>query len=309
MTAARAADTEIRYGFIGLGAMGTPMAGHLADHCAATGKQLLVWNRTSGRGAPLIERGVVVVDDPVAMVGVCDVVVVMLPDLPQLVELVDGPVGLLSRVRQPTTVVVCSSVSPSAVRDFAADVVRRTDGLVSVVDAPVSGGTEGAVAATLAIMAGGSDAAVETAWPALTAMGTTVRHLGPVGSGALAKVCNQMVVAATLIALSEASVVAEAAGVSVEGLLDVLAGGLAASQVLTVKANNLASRTYAATGRARYMTKDLGFAVSEAGRVQADVAQTILALSRFVAVEGSGLGDDDVSVVHELIRRRSGLSA
>lgn len=100
---------------------------------------------------------------------------------------------------------------------------------MQVIDAPVSGGTEGATEGTLAIMAGGSEAAVAQAWPALTAMGTTVRHLGPIGSGALAKACNQMVVAATMIALAEATVLAESALVSVPGLLDVPAGGFAGS--------------------------------------------------------------------------------
>lgn len=300
--------SEIIYGFIGLGSMGLPMAGHLADYCAAAGDRLLVWNRTAGRAGELGERGVVEFDDPVALVGKCDVVFVMLPDLPELIALVNAPVGLLSEIRHRLTLVVCSSVSPAGVREFAEDATRRTNGLVSVVDAPVSGGTEGATAATLAIMVGGDTAAVETAWPALTSMGTTVRHLGPVGAGALAKVCNQMVVAATIVALSEASVVAEAAGVSVEGLLEVLAGGLAASQVLAIKSANLVSRTYAATGKARYMAKDLGFAIVEAGRVRADVAQTSLSLDRFIAVDEAGWGDDDVSVVHSLIRERSGLT-
>lgn len=304
----RSADGEITYGFLGLGAMGLPMAGHLADHCASAGDRLLVWNRTPGRAGELGDRGVVEFDDPVALVGESDVVFVMLPDLPELIALVNAPVGLLSGIHHRVTLVVCSSVSPAGVREFAEDTTRRTNGLVSVVDAPVSGGTEGATAGTLAIMVGGDTAAVETAWPALASMGTTVRHLGPVGSGALAKVCNQMVVAATMVALSEASVVAEAAGVSVEGLLEVLAGGLAASQVLAIKSANLVTRTYTATGKARYMTKDLGFAIVEAGRVRADVSQTSLSLDRFVAVDEAGWGDDDVSVVHSLIRERSGLT-
>ena len=156
-------------------------------------------------------------------------------------------------------------------------------------------------------MAGGSDADIAIAWPALTAMGTTVRHLGPVGAGSLAKACNQMVVAATLIALSEASVLAESAGLSVPALLDILAGGFGASRVLEVKRSNLTSNTYAPTGIARYMDKNLAFVTAEAELTGAAIAQADLSAELFRAVLESGLGDLDVSVVHTVVRSRAGL--
>jgi 2-hydroxy-3-oxopropionate reductase len=293
------------YGFIGLGSMGTPMAGHLADHCSSRGDRLLVWNRSPGRDAALIAKGATVSSDPAQLAAACEVVVVMLPDLPQLVELTDGPTQLLSGVREATVLVICSSVSPQAIRSFAEHAGELTGGLLQVVDAPVSGGTEGATDGTLAIMAGGSDEAVATAWPALTAMGTTVRHLGPIGSGSLAKACNQMVVAATMIALSEASVLAESAGVSVAGLLDALAGGFAGSRVLEVKTENITSGTYAPTGKAAYMVKDLGFVQAESRQTGATTAQAELSLALYTAVTDAGLGDQDMSVVHALIRQRS----
>ena len=239
-----------------------------------------------------------------ALVTVSDVVFVMLPDLPQLLELTDGPTQLLAGVERPTVLVVCSSVSPQAVRAFAEHVTDLTEGLVDVIDAPVSGGTEGATEGTLAIMVGGNKDAVSTARPALTAMGTTVRHLGPIGSGALAKACNQMVVAATMIALSEASVLAESAGVSVGGLLDILAGGFGASRVLEVKASNLTSNTYAPTGKAVYMVKDLGFVRAESQLTGTPLPQATLSLDLYQAVADAGKGGQDMSVVHELIRRR-----
>ncbi len=293
------------YGFLGLGSMGTPMAVHLADYCSTTGDRLLVWNRSSGRDAPVIAAGASAATDAGAMVAQCEVVVVMLPDLPQLLDLVDGPVRLLAGIKQPTVLAVCSSVSPQGVRTFAAHAAELTNGLVQVIDSPVSGGTEGATDGTLAIMAGGNTDAVAAAWPVLTAMGTTVRHLGPIGSGALAKACNQMVVAATMIALSEASVLAEAAGVSVEGLVDILAGGFGASRVLEVKAPNLTTNTYAPTGKAIYMVKDLGFVLAESEVTGAATPQAALSLELYRAVAAADLGDQDVSVVHALIRRRS----
>jgi 3-hydroxyisobutyrate dehydrogenase-like beta-hydroxyacid dehydrogenase len=292
------------YGFIGLGSMGTPMAVQLAEHCSSNGHRLLVWNRSQGKDVPIIAAGAAAVANPAALVAASSVVVVMLPDLPQLLELTDGPTQLLAGVQDPTVLAVCSSVSPQAVRTFADHVTALTNGLVQVIDAPVSGGTEGATEGTLAIMVGGTESAVSTAWPALTAMGTTVRHLGPVGSGALAKACNQMVVAATMIALSEASALAESAGVSVTGLLDILAGGFGASRVLEVKTVNLTSNTYAPTGKAVYMVKDLSFVEVEARLTGTPLPQASLSLDLYKAVADAELGDQDVSVVHELIRRR-----
>jgi len=294
------------YGFIGLGSMGTPMAVHLARYSAAHDGRLLVWNRSPGKDGPIVAEGGTVATDPAALVAASDVVVVMLPDLPELRELTDGPAGLLAGVRRPTVLAVCSSVSPQAVRAFADHAAASTDGLVQVIDAPVSGGTEGATDGTLSIMVGGSDDAVAAAWPALTAMGTTVRHLGPIGSGALAKACNQMVVAATLIALSEASVLAESAGVDVDGLLDILAGGFGASRVLEVKRPNLVSNTYSPTGKAIYMVKDLGFVEAESRLTGTPLAQAALSLDLYRAVADAELGDQDVSVVHALIRDRAG---
>jgi 2-hydroxy-3-oxopropionate reductase len=293
------------HGFIGLGSMGAPMAGRLAVRCAERGDRLLVWNRSSGRDATVLTAGAEAAPDPAQLAAACDIVVVMLPDLRQLIELTDGPAGLLADVRTPTVLVICSSISPQGARDYAAHASELTGGLVQVVDAPVSGGPEGASTGTLAIMAGGSEAAVAAAWPVLTSMGTTVRHLGPIGSGSLAKACNQMVVAATMIALSEASVLAESAGVDVAGLLDVLGGGYASSRVLEVKKHNLISRTYTPAGKAEYMVKDLQFVQSEATLTGARIGQAELSLATFTAVADAGLGDQDMSVVHHLIRQRA----
>jgi 2-hydroxy-3-oxopropionate reductase len=193
-------------------------------------------------------------------------------------------------------------VSPDGARAYRDHAAALTDGLVEVIDAPVSGGPEGAEAGILAIMVGGSADAVAAAWPALAAMGSTIRHLGGIGSGSLAKACNQMVVAATVIALSEAAALAESSGVDVAGLLDVLGGGYAASRVLQVKGANLVSQTYAPGGKAVYMVKDLGFVRDEAQRTGASVQQAALSLDAFAAATAAGWGDDDMSVVHRLIR-------
>lgn len=302
MTDAPAAPTSVTYGFLGLGSMGSPMAGHLADFCAEGNDELLVWNRSPGRYPAVTAKGAEVVIGPAELLTRADVVFVMLPDLPELEELTDGPAQLLAGVVDRTVLVVCSSVSPAGVRAFADRAAQLTDGLVRVVDAPVSGGAEGARAGTLAIMVGGADGDVAPALAGLGAMGTTVRHLGTLGAGSLAKACNQMVVAATLVALSEASVLAESAGLSVPGLLEILAGGFGSSRVLEVKTPNLSTNSYLPTGVAKYMVKDLRFVEVEAERTGAPIPQALLSADLFADVVAAGLGDLDVSVVHALIR-------
>ena len=288
--------------------MGAPMASSLAATAVAAGDRVLVWNRTPGHARSAVDNGAERCAEAAELAARSEVVIAMLPDLVQLEELVFGPAHLLAAVTRRTVLVVCSSVSPSGVREFADRVAEASDGLVGVVDAPVSGGPEGARAASLAIMAGGSADDVAAAWPALSAMGGLVRHLGPIGAGSLAKVCNQMVVAATMIALSEATALAEAAGLNTEGLLDVLGAGYASSRLLEVKRGNLIDRDYAPAGLARYMVKDLGFAAAESAPLQAELAQTELSRSLFTQLTAAGWGDEDMSVVHRIVRARCGLT-
>jgi 2-hydroxy-3-oxopropionate reductase len=295
------------YGFIGLGSMGSAMAAHLADFCRNGGDHLRVWNRSAGRDADLVGRQATVATTPQELVGRSDVVFVMLPDLAQLTELTDGSAQLLGAVTTPTVLTICSSVSPQGVRTYAEHAAGLTGGLVTVVDAPVSGGVDGAKEASLAIMAGGSDEDIATIWAPLNAMGRTIRHVGPVGAGSLSKACNQMVVAATLVAISEAAVLAESAGLSVPAFLDILAGGFGASRVLEVKRPNFVSNSYEPTGLAKYMVKDLDFVRTEALLTGTPVRQADLSAELFGEVIEAGLGDDDVSVVHGLIRARAGL--
>ncbi len=160
-----------------------------------------------------------------------------------------------------------SSVSPAAVRDFGARVSAASRGNAVVVDAPVSGGTEGARDGTLAIMAGAAETDFQRLLPLFDAMGGTVRRLGPLGSGSLAKACNQLIVGTTTAALAEAAELAERSGMDVGALYEVLSGGLAGSRVLDIVGPRLAAKDYAPTGPAKFMHKDLSFVLeSAAGR-------------------------------------------
>jgi 2-hydroxy-3-oxopropionate reductase len=295
------------YGFIGLGSMGGPMAENLTAAMVATGDQVVVWNRSPGRDATVCALGAQRATGPADLIDRSSVVVLMVPDLAQIEELtvgLGGAAGVLARQVAPTVLVVCSSVSPQGIRAFGERVRVVSQGRVSVVDAPVSGGPEGAAAGSLAIMVGGDGTAVAAAWPALHAMGGTVRHLGGLGAGCLAKACNQMVVSATMIALSEATALAEAAGLDIDALLTVLGAGYAGSRVLETKGANLLEHRYPVGGRARYMVKDLASAAQETSRLGIELAQMSVSAALFEETVRAGLGDEDMSAVHEIVRAR-----
>jgi 3-hydroxyisobutyrate dehydrogenase-like beta-hydroxyacid dehydrogenase len=284
-------------GFIGLGAMGLPMAANLAK----AGFDVLAWNRSRPSLDAAVAAGCRAADRPDQVAGAARVVLTMLPDLPQVRALLDGPAGLLASAGSGMmdTLVVMGTVSPVAVR--ALDEELRPRG-IEVVDAPVSGGMTGAREAALSIMAGGTEDAVERVRPYLTAMGSTIRRLGDTGAGSLAKACNQLVVAGTLVALAEAVVLSEHGGLEPAAVLDVLAGGLASSEVLTQKRHHLADSDFTPSGPARYLHKDLGFVLDCAADAHVTLPLSATVAALYAAVDVGGLGDLDNSVVLRLLR-------
>lgn len=235
------------------------------------------------------------------------VIIFMLPDLPYIE---DAAAGLLDqwRLSPPapgTLVVIMSSVSPTAVRSFGQVVAEASGGNAVVLDAPVSGGTQGAQTGTLAIMVGGPAEDYERLRPVLETMGTTVRRMGPLGSGSLAKACNQLIVGTTTAALAEAAELAERAGMDVRALFEVLAGGLAGSRVLEFVGPRLAAKDYAPTGPAKFMHKDLAFVLQSASRAGAVMPMAAAARRIYANLTEQGLGDLDLAVVRETIARLS----
>lgn len=287
-------------GFVGLGLMGAPMAANLAR----AGWSVTAWNRSDA----VFERlGGIQRAAGVAELRDQPVIIFMLPDL-SFIE--DAAGGLLDAWRakppQPgTAVVVMSSVSPEAVRAFGETVSSASGGNAVVVDAPVSGGTVGALNGTLAIMAGASQHDFDRLAPLFASMGTTVRRMGPLGSGSLAKACNQLIVGTTTAALAEAAELAERSGMDVEALYEVLSGGLAGSRVLDVVGPRLAAKDYAPTGPAKFMHKDLSFVVQSAGAVGTSVPMATAAIELYAELKRQGLGDQDLAVVRQTIATMS----
>lgn len=289
-------------GFVGLGLMGAPMAANLL----AAGWTVTAWNRSPAAldafealGGSRVAKVEALRDQPV--------IVFMLPDLS---DIEDASAALLAgwAARPPapgTAVVVMSSVSPSAVQEFGARVAEASGGNAVVVDAPVSGGTKGAADGTLAVMAGAGEEDFRRLLPLFTAMGSTVRRLGPLGAGSLAKACNQLIVGTTTAALAEAAELAERSGMDVPALYDVLAGGLAGSRVLDIVGPRLAAKDYEPTGPAKFMHKDLSFVLESAAAAGAAVPMAAAGVDLYAALLRQGLGDRDLAVVRQTIANLS----
>ncbi|QCB97270.1 NAD(P)-dependent oxidoreductase [Arthrobacter sp. PAMC25564] len=292
-------------GFVGLGFMGSPMAANLLK----AGWAVTAWNRSPAALDGLEALGGARVAE---VEGLRDkpVIIFMLPDLSYIEASAAGLLASWS-AKPPaagTAVVVMSSVSPAAVKDFGARVTRASGGNAVVVDAPVSGGTKGAVEGTLAIMAGANEEDFQRLLPLFSAMGSTVRLLGPLGSGSLAKACNQLIVGTTTAALAEAAELAERSGMDVAALYEVLAGGLAGSRVLDIVGPRLAAKDYKPTGPAKFMHKDLSFVLESAAAVNAAVPMADAGVELYAALLRQGLGDRDLAVVRQTISNLSGIA-
>lgn len=290
-------ETDDVVGVIGLGAMGAPMVRHLLE-----GHGHVVIHGRSPR-PELVEAGATWAATPRELAEVADMVLVMLPDLPQLQEALDGDDGLLAAER-PLLLMIGSTSSPTGVRELAASLSESTAGRVRVVDCPVSGGEDGAIAGTLSIMLGGSEEDCARASATLAPCGSPVR-LGPLGSGEVAKACNQLVVAATILALGEATVLAERSGIDTGVLWDLLGGGYAGSRLLESRREQLVARTDEPSGVARYVVKDLGFANDVATATGVSPALLPTLREAFDGIVEAGLGDRDIAVTRRFVDERS----
>ncbi|MEU1970042.1 NAD(P)-dependent oxidoreductase [Microbacterium sp. NPDC019599] len=283
-------------GVIGLGAMGEPMARRLL---AARGR-LVVHGRR--RHAGLIDAGAVWAATPRDLAREVDAVLVMLPDLPELEALLEGPDGLLAGAHE-LLVMIGSTSSPTGVRALADRLRAVSDGRIRVVDCPVSGGVDGATAGTLSIMLGGGAEDAARAAELLRPCGRPV-HLGPLGAGEVAKACNQLIVAATILALGEATVLAERSGIDPRTLWDLLDGGYAGSNVLTSRKDRLVTGDDSPSGAAKYMVKDLRFATDVAEKTATSPVVLPAVRAGFDELVAAGLGDRDIAVTRRFIEER-----
>lgn len=290
-----------RVGVIGLGTMGSAMAANLVK----AGFETTVWNRTPGRDGDLASAGARVAVSPADVARRSDVVLLSVSDTPDVAAVLFGPDGVADGVHDGLVVVDTSTISPSETRDFAGRLRERGADLV---DAPVSGGSEGAKQATLTIFVGGDESAVGRVRPVLDALGKTITHFGPVGSGQAVKAVNQVVIAGVYLAVAEGLVLAIKAGLDPDKVVAALGGGVAGSWILQNRSGRMIANEYPLGFRISLHLKDLGIALALAREVGAALPVAALAQQLENGLVGRGYGDEDNSDLARAIRELSGLA-
>jgi 2-hydroxy-3-oxopropionate reductase len=283
-----------KVGFVGLGIMGKPMARNVME----AGYDLVVYNRSRGPVDEMVEDGASAAGNPREVAENSDIVITMLPDSPDVRKVVAGENGVLEGVGEGSLLVDMSTISPVVTEELATQVKKKG---ASMLDAPVSGGDVGAIEGTLSIMVGGSEEDFERARPLFEAMGKTIVHVGGNGAGQVTKAANQVVVALTIEAISEALVLGSKGGVAPEKILDVLSGGLAGNKVMEVKREKFLSHDFSPGFRSELHHKDLGIALA-AGRAYGVVLPvTAIVDQMLLSMKKKGWGGEDHSALLRVV--------
>lgn len=285
--------------FIGLGIMGAPMAGHLVD----AGFDVVGYNRSPDRVAALVERGGRGAGSSAEAVADADVVAVMVPDSPDVQDVLAGDAGVFGAARKGTLVIDFSSIRPDVAAALAA---QAAEAGLRMLDAPVSGGEAGAVAGTLSIMVGGEAADFQAAKPVFDAVGKTIVHVGPSGAGQTVKAANQLIVAGNIELLAEAIAFLEAYGVDTAAALTVLGGGLAGSKVLDQKGEAMLARSFRPGFRVDLHHKDLGIVTSAAREAGVVVPLGAVVAQLMASARANGDGGLDHAALLRGVLRLSG---
>jgi len=288
-------------GFIGLGIMGRPMARNLLK----AGYPLIVHSRSRGPVDEIAKAGAKVGTSPRDVAAQCDVLITMLPNSPDVEQVVLGRDGVIEGARAGLVLLDMSTISPLISQKVGAALAAKS---VQMLDAPVSGGERGAIDGVLSIMVGGDKAVFDKALPIFQAMGKTITHLGPLGAGGFTKLANQIIVAVNLTALGEALTLAKKAGLDRELTLTALAGGLAGSKCLDQKKPNYVAGTYNPGFKIDLHYKDLGLIMESARALGVPLPATAVVQELFSALRVKGRGGLDHSGVITLLEDLAGLS-
>jgi len=280
--------------FIGLGIMGKPMAGNLVK----AGFDVVGYNLH-----PRTIDGVTMADSIAAAVADADVIAVMVPDSPDVEQVLTAPDGVFANARKGSLVIDFSSIRPDVSARLAAE---GSEHGMRVIDAPVSGGEQGAIDAALSIMVGGPAEDFEAAKPVLDAVGGTVVHVGPAGSGQTVKAANQLIVAGTIELVAEAIVFLEAYGVDTEAAVKVLAGGLAGNAILQRKAPAMLARDFTPGFRIALHHKDMGIVTSAAREAGVVIPLGAVVAQLIASLNAQGDGGLDHSALLKLVSQLSG---
>ena len=287
-------------GFIGLGIMGKPMALNLLK----AGYSLAVLEKSKA-AEELAKAGARLLPTSKAIAESADIVITMLPDAPEVREVVFGQDGVLEGIRSGALFIDMSTISPSTAKELY-DALQKKG--VEALDAPVSGGQVGAESASLSIMTGGNEPAFQRALPLFQAMGKNIVHIGPTGTGQTTKACNQMIVGMTIAAVAEAFTLARKAGVNLEKMREALLGGFAQSRILDLHGKRIIERNFKPGFKITLHRKDMNIALQAGREYAVPLYGTAQVAAHMDALIAAGKGDADHSAIALLMEQLADLS-
>ena len=286
-------------GFIGLGIMGKPMARNLMK----AGYPLVVHNRSQGAVAELSKEGARAAGSPQEVAAQSEVVILMLPDSPDVELVMRGERGVFAGIRRGGLIIDMSTISPVVARRLAKEAEAKA---IDILDAPVSGGEAGAINATLSIMVGGSEDAFKRALPIFQALGKNIVHIGDAGAGQVTKAANQVVVGLTIAAVSEALVLAAKAGVDPAKVRQALLGGFAQSKILDAHGQKMLDRNFKPGFRIRLHEKDLSIALATGKEYGVPLLLTGVVDQMMNSMKANGNGELDHAGLVTLVEQMAG---
>ena len=285
-------------GFVGLGIMGCPMARNLLKQ----GHALTVWSRRAASMQPLLDAGARGASSPAEVASAADVVISMVPDAPDVREVMLGAQGIARGARPGLVAVDMSTILPAAAREIAADLQALG---IAFLDAPVSGGEGGAIAGTLTIMVGGSEAAMARVRPLFECMGKTIVHIGDSGAGQVAKATNQIITGVGVLTVAEALNFARRNGVDPAKVREALMGGAANSRILENHGQRMLDRNFNPGFKSWMHQKDMNIVLQTAHRLGVCLPASAAAAQMFNAMVGAGLGEEDSVAMIKLLEQLS----
>ena len=286
----------MKIAFIGLGTMGAPMALNLLK----AGYAVTVHNRSREKEQPLVDAGAIAAATPQSAAANADIIITCVSDTPDVAAVILEESGVIHGAQSGALVIDMSTISPSVTRSTAARLLEKD---IHMLDAPVSGGSEGAQNGTLSIMIGGSAEDVERAIPVLSAMGSTITHVGPIGAGQTTKAINQIIVAGTYWSIAEGMALGLKAGLDMEKVVQAVGSGAAGSWGLTNRSGNMINNEYPLGFRVRLHQKDLEIALAAARELGLPLPMAAYVEQVETGLMAQGYGDEDISAIARTVRQ------
>jgi len=287
-----------KIGFIGLGIMGKPMALNLIK----AGFELVVFNRTSSKMDELINAGAIGVKSPKEVAENSDIIITIVSDTPDVENVILGEHGVIHGVKEGSVVIDMSTISPAVTKEIA---VKLKEENVEMLDAPVSGGDTGAINGTLAIMVGGESDVLDRCMPIFSAMGKSITHTGANGMGQIVKLCNQILVSVTNMAVSEAVLFAQRSDVDAQTMIEATKGGAAGSWQLANLGPKMVNEDFAPGFMIDLQQKDLRLVLEAASQMNLPLPALSYVHQMYTSNQANGEGKEGTQALYKAVRRLS----